>query len=83
MANLCPITGTRVVYLDCLECDDKVCKSGQTSPVVQQPPSRKYRCNCCGLIFDEPYGMFEKLRCPDCDAVFEEGMDYIEEWDGD
>lgn len=25
MAKLCPITNTRVVYLDCLECDEKIC----------------------------------------------------------
>ncbi len=26
MAKLCPITGTKVVYLECQECEDKICK---------------------------------------------------------
>ena len=28
MAKLCPITGERVLYLDCLECDCKPCRNG-------------------------------------------------------
>ena len=77
MATLCPITGTRVVYLDCLECEEKICKTERkTRPVKNH--SVKYRCNCCGLVFEEPNGVFEKLRCPNCDAVFEEDHDYIE-----
>lgn len=28
-----------------------------------------YICHCCGCKFPEPKGMFEKLRCPSCDAV--------------
>jgi|MGYP000001198275 hypothetical protein len=27
MAKWCPITGEKVLYLECLECDDKICKS--------------------------------------------------------
>ena len=27
MAKICPITNDKVLYLDCLECDDKVCLS--------------------------------------------------------
>lgn len=34
MARVCPLTGAKVVYLDCLECDDKVCRGGQKSPVA-------------------------------------------------
>lgn len=26
MAKWCPLTGEKVLYLECLECDDKVCK---------------------------------------------------------
>ena len=26
MAILCPITNEKVLYLDCLECDEKICK---------------------------------------------------------
>lgn len=41
MATLCPITGTRVVYLDCLECDEKICKTGRsTRPVSSEPQSK-------------------------------------------
>ncbi len=27
MSKICPITNKKVVYLTCLECDDKVCKN--------------------------------------------------------
>ncbi len=26
MAKICPVTDEPVLYLECLECDDKVCK---------------------------------------------------------
>lgn len=26
MAKICPITGDPVLYLDCLECEEKLCK---------------------------------------------------------
>lgn len=26
MAKWCPLTGEKVLYLECLECDEKVCK---------------------------------------------------------
>lgn len=26
MSKLCPLTGTTVLYLDCLECDNKICR---------------------------------------------------------
>lgn len=25
MAKICPVTNDKVLYLDCLECDDKIC----------------------------------------------------------
>lgn len=28
MAKICPMTGERVLYLDCLECDCRPCKNG-------------------------------------------------------
>lgn len=28
-----------------------------------------FHCNCCGVNFVEPDGIYEKLRCPICDAV--------------
>lgn len=78
MAIFCPITKTKVVYLECLECEDKVCKSGRGSRPVVQPTVSKYRCNCCGATFEEPCGIFEKLRCPNCNSVCEDGEEYIE-----
>lgn len=27
MAKICPVNGDKVLYLDCLECDDKICKN--------------------------------------------------------
>lgn len=37
MARLCPITGTKVVYLECQECDDKVClkPSGKSTRIPE------------------------------------------------
>ena len=26
MAKICPMTNDKVLYLDCLECEDKICK---------------------------------------------------------
>lgn len=26
MAKICPITNDKVLYLDCLECEEKICK---------------------------------------------------------
>ena len=31
MARYCPLTNTRVVYLDCLECENKVCEKRESS----------------------------------------------------
>lgn len=40
--------------------------------------ARRCYCNCCGEDFPEPYGMFEKIRCPNCDAVrYDDEDDYI------
>lgn len=36
-----------------------------------------YICHCCGTEFPEPSGMYEKLRCPKCDAVKEDDNDDI------
>ncbi len=29
MAKICPQTGEKVLYLDCLDCDEKTCKEGR------------------------------------------------------
>lgn len=29
MAKICPITSSPVLYLDCLECEEKICKKGK------------------------------------------------------
>lgn len=31
MAKLCPITKTKVLYLDCLECEEKECKNEKSN----------------------------------------------------
>lgn len=35
--------------------------------------ARRFCCNCCGLEFDEPEGVYEKLRCPECAAIADDG----------
>ena len=37
MAKWCPITGEKVLYLECLECDDKICKN----PKQEKQTNRK------------------------------------------
>ena len=29
MSKFCPLVNEKVVYLDCLECDNKICKGGK------------------------------------------------------
>ena len=40
MAKLCPITNSYVLYLDCLECDEKDCeKIGENNEYSKSDPS--------------------------------------------
>jgi len=32
MAKVCPVTGRRVLYLQCLECEDKECRDKKEDP---------------------------------------------------
>lgn len=42
--------------------------------------SKYYICHCCGSEFPEPRGVYEKIRCPRCDAVRDnDNDDVIEE----
>lgn len=42
--------------------------------------AKYYICHCCGSEFPEPYGVYEKIRCPMCDAVRDDDdNDVIEE----
>lgn len=36
MAKYCPITRTKVVYLDCQECDDRICRCTEVSKTKHQ-----------------------------------------------
>ena len=49
MAKICPITNAPVLYLTCLECEDKICKKEQVTPspmVVAVDSYNIIRCNC-------------------------------------
>ena len=40
MAIYCPLVNRKVIYLDCLECEDKVCKKRDTK-IIQKDKSGK------------------------------------------
>ena len=49
MAKICPITNAPVLYLTCLECEDKICKKEQVTPspmVVAIDSYNIIRCKC-------------------------------------
>lgn len=37
MSKYCPILKRKVVYLECLECEDKICKKDKQKNVVTVP----------------------------------------------
>ena len=41
MAKLCPITSSSVLYLDCLECEEKVCKKINLEEEKQDKENQK------------------------------------------
>jgi hypothetical protein len=36
MAKICPVTGEPVLYLDCLECDDKKCEENNDGKDIKR-----------------------------------------------
>jgi len=38
MAKICPITNKSVLYLDCLECEEKICR--KTKNIKKEEPSK-------------------------------------------
>lgn len=46
---------------------------------VDSAQEKYFRCNACGTEFPEPMGVYEKLRCPACQALEDDGV--IEEID--
>ena len=60
MAKYCPITNSRVVYLVCQECDDRVCEQKKHEPKV-----KKCKCiceDCCNKDGEYETMMFGKMR---------------------
>ena len=41
MSKICPINNSIVLYLDCLECDDKICKQQHKVPRMSNNESTK------------------------------------------
>lgn len=37
MAKWCPITNSKVVYLECLECEERICEESNPKPHSQSP----------------------------------------------
>lgn len=46
---------------------------------AEELQQKSFRCNACGTEFSEPNGVYEKLRCPTCHALKDDGA--IEEID--
>lgn len=41
MSKICPVTKDVVLYLDCLECDDKVCKNNSNENIKENDNENK------------------------------------------
>ena len=37
MSKFCPIQNRKVVYIDCIECENKICKNNE----LQKPPQKQ------------------------------------------
>lgn len=35
MARICPVTGDKVLYLSCLECENKICRTSKNERTIQ------------------------------------------------
>lgn len=55
MAKFCPILNRKVVYLDCLECDDKQCKNPKTTQKEEKGEQNK-----CHSTTETPQQTFSK-----------------------
>ena len=40
MAKFCPVTNDKVLYLECLECEDKICK--RTLPAISADKASEF-----------------------------------------
>jgi hypothetical protein len=49
MAKYCPITKKKVLYLTCLECEDKICEESSENSNATMPIQK--RCHACGEVF--------------------------------
>lgn len=65
--------GTEVECPNCGALYDRDDESIIESFNAEEPQQKSFRCNACGAEFSEPDGAYEKLRCPNCDAIAEDG----------
>lgn len=43
MAKICPISNEKVLYLDCLECDEKICKRDYVKKIKKRRKKMKFK----------------------------------------
>lgn len=55
MSRICPINHSKVLYLDCLECDDKICKSNKKINPGSSGESTKVYKNKIVIGIDQSY----------------------------
>lgn len=45
MSKICPISKEKVLYLDCLECEEKKCKNAISSDIIKEYKSFDNKSN--------------------------------------
>lgn len=50
MSKYCPVTNTKVLYLDCLECEDKICESKRKERMKNMKVFVCQEENCPNLV---------------------------------
>lgn len=77
MAKKCPLGGY-VLYLDCLECERKVCKGGASLNLTKDQKRQMYRDKIDTMMYNRGYelGMIknprteEEVRCYSCNPTY-------------
>ena len=84
MSKFCPIVNSRVVYLTCQECDNRVCEKPQKPQVTILPKKSKpindvsTNSNAASEPVQEPQNECENAseKCPDCSTCFNRLEEY-------
>lgn len=78
MAKKCPLGGY-VLYLDCLECEEKVCKGGASLNLTKEQKRQMYRDKIDTIMHNRGYELCmiknprteEEVRCYGCNLTYD------------